>query len=207
MQSRALDPQHLDVAAFAADAGKLDGDFGVAGLPRLASSECPPDAGVSDAAGRPIPWSSDETVPTRRVRWHAVGSLRPVSGLPPEIWLALRADATVVMQCQRCLLPVAVAVDVDRRFRFVEGEDAAAALDEEIEDEVLALPRSLDLRTLVEDEMLLALPLVPRHDTCPEPLPRSFGEDELDEEAAEHPFAKLAILRKDTEGDGGPNVG
>ena len=207
MHARSLDPQRLDVAAFAADAGKLDGDFGIAGLPRLASSECPPDAGVTDAAGRSIPWSNDETVPTRRVRWHVAGSLRPVGGLPPEIWLALKADATVLLQCQRCLLPVAMPVEVDRRFRFVENEDKAAALDEEIEEEVLALPRALDLRGLVEDEMLLALPLVPRHETCPEALPRSFGEDELDEEAAEHPFAKLALLRKDTEGDGGPDVG
>jgi uncharacterized protein len=207
MHARPPDPQRLDVASFAGDAGRLDGDFGVAGLPRLASSECPPDAGVTDASGREIPWSTDETVPTRRVRWHVVGSTRPVGGLPPEIWLSLKADATVLLQCQRCLLPVVVAVEVDRRFRFVEGEDAAAALDEEIEDEVLALPRSLDLRALVEDELLLALPLVPRHDTCPEPLPRSFGEDELPEEEAEHPFAKLALLRKDTEGDGGPDVG
>jgi uncharacterized protein len=207
MHARSLDPQRLDIASFAADAGELDGDFGIAGLPRLASSECPPDAGVTDASGAPIPWSTDETVPTRRVRWHAVGSLRPVAGIPPEIWLAMRADATVLLQCQRCLLPVATAVEVDRKFRFVKDEDTAAALDEEIEDEVLALPRSLDLRTLVEDEMLLALPLVPRHDRCPAPLPRSFGEEEIADSEAEHPFAKLGILLKDEFGDGGPNVG
>jgi len=207
MHPRSLDPQRLDVASFAADAAVLDGDFGIAGLPRLASSECPPDAGVTDASGAAIPWASDETVPTRRVRWHATGSLRPITGLPPEIWLELRADATLLLQCQRCLLPVATSVEVERNFRFVKDEDTAAALDDEIEEEVLALPRALDLRQLVEDEMLLALPLVPRHDQCPELLPRSFGEDEIEEDEAEHPFAKLAILRKDTEGDGGPNVG
>ncbi len=51
------------------------------------------------------------------------------------------------------------------------GEEAAAALDAESDDDVLALESSLDLHALVEDELLLALPLVPRHDECPEPLP------------------------------------
>ena len=36
---------------------------------------------------------------------------------------------------------------------------------------MLALEPALDLRGLVEDELLLALPLVPRHEVCPEPLP------------------------------------
>ena len=45
---------------------------------------------------------------------------------------------------------------------FVRGEDAAAELDAESDFDVLTLTRSLDLRELVEDELLLALPLVPR---------------------------------------------
>jgi uncharacterized protein len=95
------------------------------------------------------------------------------------------------------------AVHVDRHFRFVRDEATAAALDEEMEDEVLELPRSLDLRELVEDEMLLALPLVPRHAQCPEPLPRSFGDvDEVEEaEQKANPFAALAALKKGGAGD------
>ena len=102
-----------------------------------------------------------------------MGSRHPVAGLPPEIWLALKADATVLLQCQRCLLPLAESVHVDRHFRFVADEDTAAMLDDEIEDEVLVLARSLNLRDLVEDEILLALPLVPRHEDCPEAVPMS----------------------------------
>jgi uncharacterized protein len=110
------------------------------------------------------------------------------------------------LQCQRCLLPLDESVHVDRHFRFVGDEATAAALDDEMEDEVLALPRSLDLRELVEDEMLLALPLVPRHDVCPEALPMSFGDVEIVESDKAHPFAGLAILRKDKDGDGGPDI-
>ena len=94
---------------------------------------------------------------------------------------------------------------VDRYFRFVKDEDTAAALDDETEDEVLALPKTLNLRDLVEDEMLLALPLVPRHDVCPEAIPMQFGDVEEVEEKA-NPFASLAILRKDKDGDGGPDI-
>ena len=63
-----------------------------------------------------------------------------------------------------------VDIQIDRNFMFVHGEAAAAQLDAETDDDVLEMPRVLDLRELVEDEILLAMPLVPRHDVCPEPL-------------------------------------
>ena len=95
-------------------------------------------------------------------------------------------------------LPAADAprLEAERRIYFVEGEDAAAALDAENEDDVLALTPTLDLQALVEDELLLALPLVPRHEVCPEPLPRALVEDDPAREAADHPFAALAALKQ-----------
>jgi len=59
---------------------------------------------------------------------------------------------------------------------------------------VLALPRVLDLRELIEDELLLAEPLVPLHDVCPDPLPSPTDDDA--ELAAEHPFAALGALKR-----------
>jgi len=208
MTSPALDPLRLNVARFAADAQEATGDWALAELPRLADSECPPDVGapLKPAVGADTPRlpTRAERDTTRRVRWHATGSLRRVGG-EDQVWLHLQADADVVLQCQRCLLPLPEAVHVDRHFRFVADEDSAAALDDEIEDEVLVLARSLDLRDLVEDEMLLALPLVPRHEACPEAMPMQFGDVEAVEEKA-NPFASLAILRKDKAGDGGPDI-
>ena len=207
MTSPAIDPLRLNVAHFAADAQEAEGDWAIAELPRLADSECPVDAGSplkAKAADAPAAPSRSASDLTRRVRWRAVGSLRPVGG-EEQIWLHLQADADVILQCQRCLLPLDDAVHVDRHFRFVADEDTAAALDDEIEDEVLALPRTLNLRDLVEDEMLLALPLVPRHEVCPEAIPMQFGDVEIVEENA-NPFASLALLRKDKDGDGGPDI-
>jgi uncharacterized protein len=208
MTSPALDPLRLNVAHFAADAQDASGDWAVAELPRLADSECPLDAGSplkgGVSADSPRLPNRAERDPLRRVRWHAVGSLRKVGG-EDQVWLRLQAGADVVLQCQRCLLPMTLPVEVDRHFRFVADEDTAAVLDDEIEDEVLVLARSLNLRDLVEDEMLLALPLVPRHDVCPESVPMQFGDVEVVEEKA-NPFASLAILRKDKSGDGGPDI-
>jgi uncharacterized protein len=206
MTSPAIDPLRLNVAHFAADALEAEGDWAIAELPRLADSECPVDAGsplkARPDAPKPPPRSAGDL--TRRVRWRAAGSHRPVGG-ENQVWLHLVADADVILQCQRCLQPLDEAVHVDRHFRFVADEDTAAALDDEIEDEVLALPKSLNLRDLVEDEMLLALPLVPRHDVCPETIPMQFGDVEIVEEKA-NPFASLALLRKDKDGDGGPDI-
>ena len=208
MTSPALDPLRLNVVHFAAEAQDAAGDWAVAELPRLADSECPLDAGspLKGGAGADAPKLPNraEREPARRVRWRAIGSLRRVGG-EDQVWLHLQADADVVLQCQRCLLPLPEAVHVDRHFRFVADEDAAAALDDEIEDEVLVLAKSLNLRDLVEDEMLLALPLVPRHDVCPEAVAMQFGDVEAVEEKA-NPFASLAILRKDKSGDGGPDI-
>ena len=212
MTSPAFDPLRLHVASFAADAQEAEGDWAIAELTRLAETECPVDAvsplkaraGAHAPADSPRLPSRSESDLTRRVRWRATGSHRPVGG-ENQVWLHLQADADVILQCQRCLLPLDEAVHVDRHFRFVADEDAAAALDDEIEDEVLALPKSLNLRDLVEDEMLLALPLVPRHAVCPEAVPLQFGELEEGEEKS-NPFASLALLRKDKDGDGGPDI-
>ncbi len=206
MTSPALDPLRLNVARFAADAQQVEGDWAIAELSRLADSECPVDAGspLKAAAGGAKPLTRAERDLARRVRWRAVGSTRAVGG-EDQVWLQLLAEADVVLQCQRCLQPLNEPVRVDRHFRFVADEATAAALDDEIEDEVLELPKSLNLRDLVEDEMLLALPLVPRHAVCPQAVPMQFGDVEEVEEKA-HPFASLALLRKDKDGDGGPDI-
>jgi uncharacterized protein len=49
----------------------------------------------------------------------------------------------------------------------------------------------------VEDEVILAMPLVPLHDTCPEPLSMSAEDPrfEQEEEKRPHPFAALAGLK------------
>ena len=179
MGSRAHDPRRLDVAAFAADAQRLEGRWPLAGFARL----------VADQPADAPPVAGD-------VAWQARGERRAVPGGAAEVWLELEASARVHRTCQRCLQPVELELHVDRRLRFVADENLAAELDADSEDDVLALERALDLHDLVEDELLLALPMVPRHDRCPQPLPTPAAPAaEPQAEAAAHPFAVLAGWR------------
>jgi uncharacterized protein len=174
---KTFEPGRLDVRAFADAGATLAGELPLAALPRLSAGTL-----ATDAAPPPA-------------RWHATGELRPVTGGAPEVWLHLTAAAHVTLQCQRCLQPMPQALDVDRWFRFAASEDEAARLDEDSEDDVLVESRRFDLAELVEDELILALPIVPRHETCPAPLPVAATDAEPAEERP-NPFAALAALRR-----------
>lgn len=177
MAKRSLDPCHLDVAAFAEAAGELRGLMPLPGLLRLAEVAHP----------------QAEVANEEPASWEARGEWRKAASGPTQIWLHLNARARLQLVCQRCLEPVAWALDAQRSFRFVEGEAAAAELDAQCEDDVLALTRELDLRELVEEELLLCLPLVPKHEHCPRPLPEASA-DAGPERA--NPFAALAALKR-----------
>lgn len=177
MNPRSVDPRALNVRAFCADAGSLSSEWLLSELPRLAEA----------LFGAPRSAAS--------VSWSVQGSLRPVAGGEPELWLHLKADATVHLQCQRCLQQMQQALLIDRRFLFVHSEEEAERLDESSEDDVMVLSPRLDLQELLEDELILALPLVPKHEgTCPQPLPLAADQAEAGSEAP-HPFAALAALR------------
>ena len=176
---REIDPLRLDVAAFAKEGAEAQGTWPLSTLARVAES-VPADAPIGEGEA---------------VKWFARGESRAVRGGEPQVWLQLRADACVPLQCQRCLKAVGVPLQVDRHFLFVHGEDAAAQLDADSEDDVLAMTRALDVRELIEDELLLAMPIVPRHEVCPEPLIAAADDGVVDDETP-HPFAALAALKR-----------
>ncbi|HEY1091462.1 MAG TPA: DUF177 domain-containing protein [Burkholderiaceae bacterium] len=180
MKTRSFDPHKLDLVAFAHEGARLDGEWPAAQFERLADSA---------AAEAPVANWPD-------VRWAAQGELREKRGTSGEIWLGLRVEAQAHLTCQRCLQAVAETVSVERYFHFVSNEAAAAELDADSDDDVLELVRHLDLAELIEDELLLALPLVPRHEICPQPLPTPAVE-EIQEERP-NPFAALASLKGKT---------
>jgi uncharacterized protein len=172
---RTPDPRRVDIAAACADGLSLSGQWSLGALARLA------EGGNASTADAPVDWA-------------AHFESRPVAGGRPELWLGLQATAQVRRECQRCLQPVALALTVDRRLRFVDDEATAAALDADSEDDVLVSSRQFDLQTLVEDELLLAMPLVPMHDACLPPLVRPAADEAVEPQA--HPFAALAALKR-----------
>ncbi len=130
------------------------------------------------------------------VDWSAHGEIREPGQVRPAIWLHLRAKTLLPLTCQRCLGAVDVQVLVDRSFRFVADEETAAAQDDEAEEDVLVLSRSFDLVELVEDEVLMEMPLSPRHDVCPAPVQLSAADPDFEQAGpGEHPFALLGKLK------------
>jgi uncharacterized protein len=173
-----FDPRRLDVKAFAQEAGRLAGDGRLAEHPRL----------MAETAGR----GADTPL-----IWAASGELRNPGHVQPEIWLRLQARTVLPLTCQRCMGPVEVAVEVDRPFRFVQDEAIAMAEDDRSEEDLLALSRSFDLIELVEDELLMDMPVAPRHEVCPVPVTLAVADEDFEAAVPErdNPFALLQRLK------------
>lgn len=176
--SKTFAPGRLDVAAFAQAKGSLSAHDQLQEYERLAQELRAPEADLI------IDWQVDGGQ-----RSAIDGTYRPA--------LHLRVQSTLPLTCQRCMGEVQVPVEVDRHFVFVPDEDTAATLDEASEDDVLVLAPDFDLRQLIEDELLMALPLVPRHDECPEGVQLSAQSADFDaaQEEKTNPFAALAALK------------
>jgi uncharacterized protein len=134
------------------------------------------------------------------VRWQARGELRPKTGADDEVWLHLSAQVSWPLTCQRCLTPVITNLNVDQWYRFVATEEIAMAEDDEAEEDLLVMAPQFDLLALLEDELLMAVPLVPMHETCPETLKFSSNDPAIDAadvpETRLNPFAVLQQLKK-----------
>ena len=74
--------------------------------------------------------------------------------------LHVRLTARLTLECQRTLQPFEWPAAVDVRLGLLGNEDDAAALPGDCEP-VLLEHGCLDLQQVIEDELLLALPLVP----------------------------------------------
>lgn len=179
-------PTGLDIAAFARTLGELSGRLTL-----------PVDEGVLKSRFTRLWAEAFDQSGVHQLNWMARGELRVGPQGQAQAWLYLEAQAVLPMQCQRCLGTVDAAVAAQRWFRFVEDEIAAAAEDDAAEEDVLVLSARFDLLALVEDELLMALPMVPKHETCPVQVLTTAGEAEFESvlEEKPHPFAALSAMK------------
>lgn len=102
----------------------------------------------------------------------------------------LAGDLTVI--CQRCLNPMPLHIESRIHVGVVDDPEQMAALADDLEP-VITEDRKVSLLRLIEEELLLALPLAPAHELteCP-------GSSLLDTHTArkESPFAILKTLKK-----------
>ena len=104
-----------------------------------------------------------------------------------------RVQAELELRCERCLEPVTQHIDSEFRFGLVSSDEEADLLPREFEP-LLVTHAEQSLVDLVEDELLLSLPLVARHDeACSEILQKHKKDDEAQQETHK-PFAALKDL-------------
>jgi len=166
-------PSRLDVREFARAAGQLQGQSALSDWRRL---------------------SQDAAEEQGQVRWVVQGSTRAVKGGSDQIWLHVTAELDVALSCQRCLAPVRLPVQVDRAFRFVADETQAEQEDEDSEEDVLVWEKNFDTLALLEDELIMALPMIPMHEACQGERALTSQEEEPIPERP-NPFAVLSKLQ------------
>ncbi len=156
MRPTRFDPEALHVTELARQGASLAGALSSASMPRLSDS---------------LWWPDDQPHTDRSAQWRVTGQWRAERGGAGQVWMALEVDFDAPVQCQRCLGPCTEPLRVRRRFRFVSRPEQAEELDEELEDDVLVQSSRFNLNELVEDELILAMPLVARHEQCEAPAP------------------------------------
>jgi uncharacterized protein len=134
------------------------------------------------------------------VAWQASAELRKGSTTEDDVWLHLKASTKLALTCQRCMTAVTTPLDVNQWYRFVASEEIAMVQDDESEEDLLVMEPHFDLLAVLEDELLMALPLVPMHEQCPTQPVMQSQQSEAQEQAlvqAEkpNPFAVLAQLK------------
>lgn len=111
-----------------------------------------------------------------------------------ESILAVKLEGTLPLTCQRCLGAMTFALCVRSRMLLVEPgaqwpEDGqVGGLEDEACDAIEA-SRELNLAPLLEEEILLALPIAPRHEHCEPPMAATASKEAS-------PFAQLARLKR-----------
>jgi len=111
-----------------------------------------------------------------------------------QAYLVVNLEGRLPLVCQRCLGAVDFDLKVRSRMLLVEPgtnwpEDGEpGGLDDESCDAIEA-SRELDLVPLLEEEVLLALPVVPRHEACQLPATQQTSREAS-------PFARLAGLKR-----------
>lgn len=162
MPQRSLIP---DPFRFASEGRSLSGEVALVELSRLA------DVLVDRSGGLAYRVSGELTVDRKSM-------------------LSLHVAGELVLRCQRCLGPMVWPVAIETLFELVRPGQPIP--DEEFEEDAydaIEASADMDVLALVEDEVVLAVPIAPRHEDCDAPRPVGGA-------VKESPFSKLSGLGK-----------
>ena len=125
------------------------------------------------------------------VSWSIQGGSTP-QGYPTMV---LSVAGPVQLVCQRCLAPFDYHIDSSTQLVLGRDDEEADSFEEILDDDsvdVIVGSHAADIRELLEDEALLALPQAPKHETCPD----TSVLDTLKSEKVS-PFAGLKNLKSE----------
>jgi uncharacterized protein len=109
----------------------------------------------------------------------------------------LTARASATLECQRCMQPMSLNLEIDERAALVASEADAARVPAEL-DPVLAPGGRISIGELITEELLLTLPMVDLHgagEPCAAAPPETAADAGRTEDTHK-PFARLAELMK-----------
>lgn len=155
----------IDSLDFARRGGELSGVMPVAELPRMADLLADPEGVINY-------------------------ELRGLVGHDGKPQLALTLDGSCNLRCQRCLSALSYQINLVSRLRLISEGDVDSADIEDDEVDSIPAEKHLDVLVLIEEELLLSLPIAPKHD---------LGECEIAAEGlnrSNNPFAVLAGFKK-----------
>ncbi len=111
----------------------------------------------------------------------------------------LTLHATLSLPCTHCDKPVPFVLDAQRDYYFVRDERALEVIDvDDAEEEPLVGDKRFDLAQLIEDELILGLPIAPRHPACQDEIEAAeaaSGSEAGQAAPTQRPFAVLASLK------------
>ncbi|MEZ5543911.1 MAG: YceD family protein [Lysobacteraceae bacterium] len=114
--------------------------------------------------------------------------------------VSLKVKTRLPLVCQRTLARFELPVEVDQRLGLVSDERDEAALPPEYEAVLVPEDGMLDPSSLIEDELILAVPVVPIDPALPEEgavwSSQEPREAEENPEPKPNPFAALARLKQ-----------
>lgn len=98
-------------------------------------------------------------------------------------------EAELVLQCQCCLEPLAWPIRSDVNLGVVGSVDESRLLPDSMEPLLIGAGCGVSLADIVQDELLLGVPVIPQHQNCDSATPAAAVSDRP------HPFAGLAQFK------------
>lgn len=129
--------------------------------------------------------------------WQVKTHFADSPGSEPRQILELAVKGRIHLVCQSCLRDCGLDLAQESRFVLVTSEEEADAFPmEDDQQEPLVASQHFDLLGLIEDEILLSMPLIPKHpEGACQPHASSFGAVGEDMDASEKPQNPFNILK------------